>query len=298
MRACIALAKLADEQARRLSLQRFGNGVVRIVRLKPAARGATMTNDAGYARVNGLEMYYEIHGAGAPLVVLPGAYMSVELMGDLVPALAESRRVIGVEFQGHGHTADIDRPFSYEQFADDTAALLGHVGIEQADVYGYSLGGGVALQLGLRHPGRVRKLVIASASYSSDGLYPEVVGEIENITPGHFDSTPWRNAYDRAAPDPSAFPTLVEKLKQLDMTPFDWPIDELAAPALVLIGDADGTRLEHAVEMFRRLGGGVFGDLVPELPASQLAILPGTTHVGMLERPDWISGMVARFLAA
>jgi pimeloyl-ACP methyl ester carboxylesterase len=256
-----------------------------------------MRNDAGYARVNGLEMYYEIHGAGAPLVVLPGAYMTVELMGDLVPALAKSRQVIGVEFQGHGHTADIDRPFSYEQFADDTAALLGHVGIEQADVYGYSLGGGVALQLGLRHPGGVRKLVIASASSSSDGLYPEVIGAIENITPELFDGTPWRNTYDRVAPDPSAFPTLVEKLKQLDMTPFDWPIDELAAPALVLIGDSDGTHLEHAVEMFRRLGGGVFGDLLPELPASQLAILPGTTHVGMLERADWISEMTARFLA-
>jgi pimeloyl-ACP methyl ester carboxylesterase len=256
-----------------------------------------MTNDAGYAPVNGLEMYYEIHGAGAPLVVLPGAYMTVELMGDLVPALAKSRQVIGVEFQGHGHTADIDRPFSSEQFADDTAALLGHMGIEQADVYGYSLGGGVALQLGLRHPGRVRKLVIASASSSSDGVYPEMLGEIENITPERFDGTPWRDAYDRAAPDPSAFPTLVEKLTQLDMTPFDWPIDDLTAPALVLIGDSDGTRLEHAVEMFRRLGGGIFGDLVPELPASQLAILPGTTHVGMLERADWISEMVTKHLA-
>jgi pimeloyl-ACP methyl ester carboxylesterase len=256
-----------------------------------------MTNGAGYAPVNGLEMYYEIHGAGEPLVVLPGAYMTVELMGALVAALARSRQVIAVEFQGHGHTADIDRPFSYEQFADDAAALLGHVGVEQADVYGYSLGGGVALQLGLRHPRRVRKLVVASASYSSDGMYPEVIEGIENIMPELFDGTPWREAYDRTAPDPSAFATLVEKLKQLDMTPFDWPIDELAAPSLILIGDADGTRLEHAVEMFRRLGGGVFGDLAPELPASQLAILPGTTHVGMLERADWISSMVTTFLA-
>jgi pimeloyl-ACP methyl ester carboxylesterase len=256
-----------------------------------------MTNGAGYAPVNGLEMYYEIHGAGEPLVVLPGAYMTVELLGGLVAALARSRRVIAVEFQGHGHTADIDRPFSYEQFADDTAALLAHLGIEQADVYGYSLGGGVALQLGLRHPRRVRKLVVASASYSSDGMYPEVIEGIENITPELFDGTPWREAYDRTAPDPSAFTTLVEKLKQLDMTPFDWSIDELAAPALILIGDADGTRLEHAVEMFRRLGGGVFGDLAPELPVSQLAILPGTTHVGMLQRADWISSMVTTFLA-
>jgi pimeloyl-ACP methyl ester carboxylesterase len=134
-----------------------------------------MTHDAGYARIGGLEMYYEVHGSGAPLLVVPGAYMTVELMGEVVPALAKSRQVIGVELQAHGHTADIDRPFSYEQFADDTAALLSHLGVDRADVYGYSLGGAVALQLGLRHPERVRKLVIASASFSSDGLYPEVV---------------------------------------------------------------------------------------------------------------------------
>jgi pimeloyl-ACP methyl ester carboxylesterase len=256
-----------------------------------------MAHDSGYAAVNGLDMYYEIRGRGEPLVVLPGAYMTVELMGDLVPALAKHRRVIAVEFQGHGHTADIDRPFSYEAFADDTAALLEHLGIDRADVYGYSLGGGVALQLGFRHPTRVRKLVVASASHSSGGMYPEVLGGIENITPEMFDGTPWRDAYQRTAPDPAAFPILVEKLKQLDMTPFDWPIDDLAAPALIVIGDSDGTRLEHAVDMFRHLGGGVFGDLAPELPTSQLAILPGTTHVGMLERAEWISGMVTTFLA-
>jgi pimeloyl-ACP methyl ester carboxylesterase len=256
-----------------------------------------MTDNAGYAPLNGLEMYYEIHGSGTPLVVLHGAYMTVELMGDLAAALARNHRVIAVEFQGHGHTADIDRPFAYEQFADDIAALLEHLDIAQADVYGYSLGGGVALQVGLRHPGRVRALVIASASFSSDGLYPEVVGGIENITPELFDGTPWRDAYNRTAADPAAFPRLVEKLKQLDLTAFEWPIEQLIAPALILIGDSDGTRLEHAVDMFRRLGGGFFGDLAPELPSSQLAILPGTTHVGMLERADWIAPMVTAFLA-
>jgi pimeloyl-ACP methyl ester carboxylesterase len=242
-------------------------------------------------------MYYEIHGDGDPLVVLHGAFMTVELMGDLVPLLAERYRVIAVEFQGHGHTADIDRAFSYEHFADDIVALLEHLGVDRADVYGYSLGGGVALQLGLRHPGRVRKLVIASASYSSEGLYPEVLGGIEHITPEMFDGTPWRATYERVAPDPSAFSALVGKMRQLDMTPFDWPIDELASPALILVGDSDGTKLAHATEMFRRLGGGFFGDLAPALCASQLAILPGTTHVGMLERADWIAGMVTAFLA-
>jgi pimeloyl-ACP methyl ester carboxylesterase len=254
----------------------------------------------GYAPVNGLQMYYEIHGAGQPLVVLHGAFMTIELMGKLIPELAKSRQVIAVEFQGHGRTADIDRPLSYEQLADDTAALLRHLGIGNADVYGYSLGGGVALQLAIRHPALVRKLVVVSASYTSDGAYPEVFAAIEQIGPEMFDGTPWREAYDRTAPDPEAFAALVGRTKQLDMTPFDWTAEAvraIAAPTLIVIGDSDGTRPEHAVEMFRLRGGGVFGDLT-EMPASQLAILPGTNHVGMLDRADWLLALVPPFLDA
>jgi pimeloyl-ACP methyl ester carboxylesterase len=254
----------------------------------------------GYAPVNGLRMYYEIRGAGQPLVVLHGSFMTIELMGELVPGLAESRQVIAVEFQGHGHTADIDRPITYEHLADDTAALLRHLGIGSADVYGYSLGGGAALQVAIRHPELVRKLVVVSASSTSEGLYPEVLAGIDQITPDLFAGTPWREAYDRTAPHPEAFPTLVTKLKQLDMTPFAWPseaVRAITAPTLVIIGDSDGTRPEHAVEMFRLRGGGVFGDLAG-LPAAQLAVLPGTTHVGMLERAGWLLAMIPPFLDA
>jgi pimeloyl-ACP methyl ester carboxylesterase len=254
----------------------------------------------GYAPVNGLNMYYEIHGAGQPLVVLHGAYMTIELMGKLVPELAKSRQVIAVELQGHGRTADIDRPITYEQLADDTAALLRHLGIPSADVYGYSLGGGVALQLAIRHPQLVRKLVVVSASYTSEGVYPEVFAAIDRITPELFDGTPWRAAYDRTAPRPEAFPALVAKLTQLDRTPFAWPAEvvrAITAPTLIVIGDADGTRPEHAVAMFRLRGGGVFGDLAG-LPAAQLAVLPGTSHVGMLDRADWLLAMVPPFLDA
>jgi pimeloyl-ACP methyl ester carboxylesterase len=254
----------------------------------------------GYAPVNGLNMYYEIHGQGRPLVVLHGAFMTIELLGKLVPELARSRQVIAVELQGHGHTADIDRPLTYEALADDTAALLHHLGIDTADVYGYSLGAGVALQIALRHPRAVRRLVLVSGSYTSDGLYPEVLSGIERITPDLFSGTPWRAAYDRVAPDPEAFPRLVDKMKQLDMAPFAWSseaVQAIAAPTLIVIGDSDGTRPEHAVEMFRLRGGGVFGDLA-SLPASQLAILPGTTHVGILERADWLLLMVPPFLDA
>lgn len=255
---------------------------------------------SGYAPVNGLNMYYEIHGTGQPLVLLHGSFMTIEQFGTLIPGLAGSRQVIAVELQGHGHTADIDRPITYEHLADDTAALLGRLGIGHADVYGYSLGGGVALQVGIRHPALVRKLIVVSASSSRDGMYPEVFAGIEHITPELFDGTPWREAYDRTAPHPEAFPRLVDKLKQLDAITFGWPsetIRAITAPTMIIIGDSDGTRPEHAVELFRLRGGGVFGDLAG-LPAAQLAVLPGTTHVGMLGRAGWLLAMIVPFLEA
>jgi pimeloyl-ACP methyl ester carboxylesterase len=269
-------------------------------------KGADLANAepwAGYVSVNGLEMYYEIHGAGRPLVVLHGAYMTIETMGEIVPALAETRQVIAVELQGHGHTADMDRPLTYEQMADDVAALIGHLGIEQAGVFGYSMGGGVALQVALRHPEVVRKLVVASASYTSEGMYPEVLATIETITPEAFAGSPLDEAYLRTAPNPEAFPNLVAKLKQLDMEPYAWPpedIQAIAAPTLLIIGDSDAIRPEHAVELFRLLGGGVLGDLAG-LPKSQLAVLPGTTHFvppgfGLLDRADWLVSMIDEFL--
>ncbi len=254
----------------------------------------------GYAPVNGLNMYYEIHGSGRPLVVLHGAYMTIGTMGPLVPSLAETRQVIAVELQGHGHTADIARPLTYEQMADDTAALLGHLGIGQADVFGYSMGGGVALQLAIRHPGLVRKLVAASATFNSGGLHPELLTMIETITPDAFAGSPWLDEYARVAPTPDNFPTLVEKLKQLDLTPQDWPsesIRAIAAPTMIIIADSDAVRLEHAVEMFRLLGGGVMGDLAG-LPRSQLAVLPGTTHVSLIDRAEWLLSMMTPFLDA
>lgn len=258
-----------------------------------------------YASISDLKMYYEIHGTGRPLVMLHGAYMTIDSMGEIVPSFAESRQVIATELQGHGHTADIDRPLTYEHMADDVAALLHHLGFEETDIFGYSLGGGVALQVAIRHPEVVRKLVVASASYTSEGLYPEVGEAIETITPELFAGTPLLEEYTRVAPHPDDFPTLVAKLKQLDMEPFAWPKEDIRgieAPTLLIIGDSDGTRLEHAVEMFRLLGGGVFGDIVG-LPKSQLAVLPGTTHFvppgfAVLDRADWLASMIGRFLDA
>jgi pimeloyl-ACP methyl ester carboxylesterase len=259
----------------------------------------------GYAEVNGLNMYYEIHGTGEPLVVLHGAYMTIDAMGEIVPDLAKTRQVIAVELQGHGRTADVDRPLSYEQMADDVAALLRHLGIEQADVFGYRIGGGVAVQVAIRHPEVVRKLVVASASYTSDGMHPELLEMIPSITPEAFAGSPIEEAYLHTAPNPDDFPTLVAKLKQLDMEPFAWPPEDvrgIAAPALLIFGDSDAIRLEHAVEMFRLLGGGVMGDLAG-IPESQLAVLPGTTHFvppgsAVLDRTDLLLSMIPPFLDA
>src|SRR5919112_521761 len=258
-----------------------------------------------YAEVNGLNLYYEIHGSGQPLVLLHGAYMTIDLMGEIVPALAGSRQVIAVELQGHGHTADIDRPLSYELMADDIAALIEHPALDEADLFGYSMGGGVALQVAIRHPEVVRKLVVASASYTSEGMHPELLEMIPTLTPDAFAGSPIEEAYRRSAPNPDDFPTLVAKMKRLDMEPFSWPagdIGGIAAPTLLIVGDSDAIRLEHAVEMFRLLGGGVMGDLAG-LPKSQLAVLPGTTHFvppssGVLERSDWLLPMVGAFLDA
>ncbi len=265
-----------------------------------------MTENSGnYAEVNGLRMYYEIHGTGEPLVVLHGAYMTIDSMGAFLQELARTRQVIAVELQGHGRTADADRPLSYEQMADDTAALLRHLRIEQADVFGYSMGGAAALQVAIRHPEVVRKLVVASASYTSDGAHPELLEMIPTITPEVFAGTPIEEEYLRLAPNPEDFPTLVAKLKRLDMEPFAWSQEDIrgiAAPTLIIVGDSDVVRLEHAVEMFRLLGGGVMGDLAG-LPKSQLAVLPGTTHFippgsGVLDRADWQLSMIEAFLDA
>jgi pimeloyl-ACP methyl ester carboxylesterase len=259
----------------------------------------------GYARVGELDMYYEIHGSGRPLILLHGAYMTIDMLEPLLSRLAEARQVIAVEQQGHGRTADVDRPLTYEQMADDTAALSRQLEIESADVVGYSLGGGVALQLAIRHPALVRRLVVASASFTSDGMHAVALEMFPSITPEMFAGSPLEEAYRRTAPNPGDFPKLVEKVKQLDTTPYAWPEDDIRAmpaPTLIVLGDSDGIRLEHAVELFRLRGGGVMGDLAG-MPASQLAVLPGTAHFvppgsGLLDRAEWLHAMISPFLDA
>jgi pimeloyl-ACP methyl ester carboxylesterase len=255
----------------------------------------------GYAPVNGLQMYYEIHGAGEPLLLLHGADGTIDLWGPILTTLAERRQVIAVEQQAHGHTADIDRPLSYEQMTEDTAALMRYLDIEHADIFGYSMGGNIGLQLAMRHPDLVRKLVAVSANYRSDGYYPELLELIQTITPEAFAGSPLEEAYFRNAPNPDNWPTLIDKLKQLDAQEFAWPDEDIraiAAPALLVMADSDAMRPEHMVELFRLLGGGVPGDLTG-LPKSQLAVIPGATHVSLVtESADLLLAVSTAFLDA
>jgi pimeloyl-ACP methyl ester carboxylesterase len=254
----------------------------------------------GYADVNGLHMYYEIHGTGEPLVVLHGAYMNIPVMGEIIPRLAESRQVIAVELQGHGRTADVDRPITYEQLADDVTALMAEIGVERADIFGYSMGGGTALQIAMRHPEVVNKLVVASANYNNGGLQPGLVDMISTMTPEMFEGSPVVDTYRSLAPNPDDFPALVEKLIQLDLTFQGWSpeaIQAIAAPTMVIAADNDSMTLEHTISLYQLRGGGLNGDLTG-LPEARLAIIPGTTHISLMFRADLLTPLLTEFLDA
>lgn len=256
----------------------------------------------GYAPVNGLQMYYEIHGSGQPLVLLHGAFSAIGTsFGALLPGLAQTRQVIAFELQAHGRTADIDRPLSLEQMADDVAAALDYLEIPQADLFGYSMGAAVALHAAIRHPDVVRKLILLSVSYTLDGIHPGLMDGMGEMQPEMLHGSPWHDEYMRIAPHPEQFNTFFAKKSAMDRQIKDIPaqtIEELQAPTLIIIGDSDLVRPEHAVEMFRLRGGGVFGDMPPGLPDSQLAILPGTSHSGAITRTEMLLAIIPPFLDA
>jgi pimeloyl-ACP methyl ester carboxylesterase len=207
---------------------------------------------------------------------------------------------IGVEQQAHGHTADIDRPLRIQTWADDTAALLGHLGIGRADFFGYSSGSSVALQLAIEQPQVVGKLVLGSSSYRLDGLHPGLMDNLQELKPEHLAGTPFEQDLAKVAPNPGDWPKLIEKITKMDADLPEWTADDIrdiAAPTMLVIGDSDIVQPEHAVEMFRLLGGGVIGDLAG-LPRSRLAVLPGTTHVTLVQRAAWLAPMVGEFLDA
>jgi pimeloyl-ACP methyl ester carboxylesterase len=209
--------------------------------------------------------------------------------------------VIAFELQGHGRTVDIDRPMTLEAMADDVAAALGQLGIRQADIFGYSMGAGVALHLVIRHPQVVRKLVLVSVTYNMSGIHPGIMDGLGEMKPEMMFGSPWHEEYMLLAPHPEDFARLFTKKTQMDRQIKDIPeetIQGIKSPTLLIVGDSDIVRPEHAVEMFRLLGGGVFGDTPAGLPNSQLAVLPGTSHVTIVDRADGLVPMINSFLDA
>jgi pimeloyl-ACP methyl ester carboxylesterase len=257
----------------------------------------------GYAPVNGLKMYYEIHGQGEPVVLLHGAFMAISNnfhWAEWIGELSKTRKVIAIEMQGHGRTADTGRDFTYDNLADDVAALLDYLKIPSADILGYSLGGGVALNCAIRHPDKVRKVVSISAVFRQNGWTQEALDAFPNLTAEVFKGTPIEADYKRLSPTPNEFPNFVKRVLSVDLKPHDFGADKLKAtkaPMFFIHGDADGVRLDYIAEAFRLKGGEVHGDMRPR-SASRLAILPDTTHVTLMNRRQTIVPMVNDFLDA
>ncbi len=256
------------------------------------------TGNGKYADVNGMHMYYEVSGQGDPLIVLHGAYMNIPAMGEIIPALAATHKVYAIEMQGHGRTNDIDRKITYPNLADDVAAFMDAVGLDKADVLGYSMGGGAGIQLAIRHPEKVNKLIIASCAYDVQGWQQEFRDFIPKMTVEMFVNMPFAEEYRKLAPDPDGFPGLVRKLIALEKEPMAWGDDvkNIKAPVLIIAGDADALTLEHAVSFFKLLGGGVMGDMGQPLPKSRLAVLPATSHTAVITQTDLLIAYIDPFL--
>jgi len=250
-----------------------------------------------YADVSAIQMYYEIHGTGDPLVVIPGGLMTSAMMGPLVSALAPSRQVIAIEPQAHGHTVDVDRPLGYEQLADDTAGLIDQLGLGRVDVLGFLLGAEIALQTSIRHPEAVRRLVVVSGRFRADGEYPEIRAFEQSFAPDMPMLAPLRDAYLAASPPPDGWVTLVTKMRQLLAEEFDWSaqVAAIMAPTLIVVGDADTVPVAHAVELFALLGGETAAAAMGNRSQAHLAVLPATTHFDIVQRAG-LPAIVSQFL--
>ncbi|WP_439569466.1 alpha/beta fold hydrolase [Sphingopyxis sp.] len=261
----------------------------------------------GHVDVQGARIHYQVHGdlaAGkTPLLMLHGAFMSGDAMKTLIDPLAATRPVIAIDARGHGRSGGVDGTLSYDQMADDAAAVLTKLGVKQADVVGYSMGGSTAVALAIRHPGMVGKQVVLSATSRLDGWYPEVLAGIAAIKPEFFANTIIDTEYKRLSPTPEKFPKLVENIKTLDATPFAFPDAQVRAipgKTMVIIGDADGVTLDHAIALFKLRGGGDVAaatqGFLTEAPKARLAILPATSHIGIMSEVPAIAAMVTAFL--
>jgi len=269
-----------------------------MLNLPAIAQNKLSPKASGLAPVNGLKMYYEVYGEGKPLVLLHGAFMDIQTaFAELIPSLAKNHKVIAMDLQGHGRTADISRPFSVEAMADDVAATLRLLKVDSADIIGYSMGGSVAAQVAIRHTALVRKLVILSAVFKYEGWGPETRAIFPIITGEMFEGSPIKQRYEQVAPDPKGWNNFITKMKVMITAPYDFTakMKGLPQPTLIILGDADGITSEHASEMYHVRGGGQNGDLAG-IPAAQLAVLPGTSHTGVMMRTDWLLTYITPFI--
>jgi pimeloyl-ACP methyl ester carboxylesterase len=263
---------------------------------------------SGHLPINGLRLYFEAHGdlggsETVPLLLIPGSFMSTDSMEQWVAAFVGKRPAIVFDQQGHGRTADTPRTMSYEQFGDDAAALLHALEIERADVMGYSQGGGVALQLALRHPRLVSKLVILSATYRRDGWYPSALQALEGLSGDLFADTPIGEAFRQHTADPDAFDAYIGKVKVLgieDQNISDEQMRSIPAGTMVIVGDADGVKPEHALAMFKLRGGGdeeaAATGTISQVPRARLVILPATSHISISGAVEVLEPMITAFL--
>lgn len=254
---------------------------------------------SGYAPVNGIKVYYEVYGQGLPIVLLHGSFYTIDMnWSQLIPELSKHRKVIAIEMQGHGHSPYSDRELSITTLASDIEKVMDYLKIDSADVAGYSMGGSIAYQFAVQSPKRLRKLVIISSTYKTDGWLPIVNTAFEDFKPEFFDNTPLKTAYDAVAPDKTKWTYFLKQMIAFADVPFnvgDSNIAKITAPVLIISGDNDGTDKIELMKTYKLLGGGVTADLQP-MPKSQLAIVPSQGHVSLMMQTETILNYLDGFL--
>jgi len=257
------------------------------------------SSNSGYAPVNGIKVYYEVYGEGRPVVLLHGAFMTIEgNWGQLIPELSKTRKVIAIEMQGHGHTPFSDRKLAVSTLANDVKGVMDYLKIDSADIAGYSMGGSVAYQFAIQNPHRLRKLVIISSTYKSSGWLPEIANAFKNMKPELFADSPMKTAYDAVAPDKSKWTKFIEQMITFIGTPFnlgDSNISKISAPVLIISGDNDGLDKIELIKTYKLLGGAVSADM-GTMPKSQLAVVPSQSHISLMMQTKTISGYLDGFL--
>jgi pimeloyl-ACP methyl ester carboxylesterase len=301
-----AVARSTSRQEGEMTMSTFLTAVVAagmtMAAYAPASAETRTAPKTGYAKVNGLNLYYEIHGSGEPMVLLHGGLGASSMFGEILPLLSKTRQVIAVDLQGHGRTADINRPLTFEAMADDVASLIRYLKIGKADVMGYSLGGGVALRTAAQHPDVVKKLVLVSVAFKRDGWYPEIregMSQVSAAAAEPMKQTPMYRLYSSVAPKPDDWPVLLSKIGELLKKDYDWSRDVagIQVPTLLVFGDADAVPAAHVAQFFELLGGGKKdgGWDGSGISSARLATLPGLTHYTVFSSP-LLASTVSAFL--